>query len=600
MGALPPKPLLSLTVGIVGHRLNRLPLEARVRVAAQVNELLGLIAKTARDAWERHGQVFTKEPPALRLISALAEGADRIGASGALEHGYSLTAILPFGVEEYARDFKQQSSKKEYERLLDKAETTLVLPGCRAQEAVAYETAGLTLVDNSDLLLAVWDGGAPAGWGGTIAFIERAARNDLPIIHVDAKGEQEPRILWSGLARFRASGAGIFELPASDLTSALPTVVDEFVRPPKDETENLKLSRYFGETWKPRNWRLELPLLLAFLGLRPLRKTDFRSKEPTALAIDFESHASCRVQERLRQRPSDALSRVALAYGWADALGIRYAQVFRGAYTSNFICAALAVLAGVTSLVGTQLFGWPSWPLAVVEAALLGFIFINTYVGRKADWHSRWRESRAVAERLRAAELLWLVALPLTLSRASEVTWTAWYVLAQMRGLGLAAGALDKARLDAIRRSLITVVEAQRTYHAHNASVMRGVERRIEGLGYVLIGLAILLAAVNIIVALSGQNMPVKLDYLLVGLIAALPALGAATFGIRLIGDFEGVADSSDRTNAILSDLGEALRHDQPDLAVLRSRARSIADVMLGDVSHWLITTETRRLVEPA
>jgi hypothetical protein len=84
------------------------------------------------------------------------------------------------------------------------------------------------------------------------------------------------------------------------------------------------------------------------------------------------------------------------------------------------------------------------------------------------------------------------------------------------------------------------------------------------------------------------------------GLTTALPALGAATFGIRLIGDFEGVADRSDKTGKILADLADALRQDQPSLAVLRSRARAISDVMLGDLSQWLITTKTRKLVEPA
>jgi hypothetical protein len=236
----------------------------------------------------------------------------------------------------------------------------------------------------------------------------------------------------------------------------------------------------------------------------------------------------------------------------------------------------------------------------MVEAALLAFIFMNTYVGRKRDWHSRWRESREVAERIRAAELLWLVALPPNVSTLSEATWTGWYVRTLMRGLGLAAGTLDDARLDEVRRTLLSVVESQRAYHAHNAGLMRGVERRVEYLGYALIGLAVLFAAVNGAIALSGLDVPANWAYLLVGLTAALPALGAATFGIRLIGDFEGIAHRSERTSAILSDLGDALRQDQPNLAVLRSRARSIADIMLGDLSHWLITTETRNLVEPA
>ena len=162
----PPRPPFCLTIGLVGHRPDRLPLEGQPRVIAQIDATFALLAKTARSVSERYGQFFTEGSPALRVISALAEGADQIGARGGLENGFSLTAVLPFAVEDYRRDFKQQSSKKEFERLLGQADTTTVLPGCRDLEAAAYETAGLMIVDNSDLLLAVWDGEGPAGWGG--------------------------------------------------------------------------------------------------------------------------------------------------------------------------------------------------------------------------------------------------------------------------------------------------------------------------------------------------------------------------------------------------------------------------------------------------
>ena len=195
--------------------------------------------------------------------------------------------------------------------------------------------------------------------------------------------------------------------------------------------------------------------------------------------------------------------------------------------------------------------------------------------------------------------LFWLVGLPSTLPPTRDLRWPAWYVSAQMRGVGVAEGGLDEACLEEIRNSLVNLVESQHAYHSNNARIMRGVEDRIERLGYVLIGLAVLFAAANIIIALIGLDMPQKWDSVLMGLTAALAVLGAATFGIRLIGDFEGIATSSARTNAILADLAEALRHDQPNLAVLRSRARSIAEVMLGDLSHWLVATETRKLVEP-
>jgi hypothetical protein len=146
---------------------------------------------------------------------------------------------------------------------------------------------------------------------------------------------------------------------------------------------------------------------------------------------------------------------------------------------------------------------------------------------------------------------------------------------------------------------LIDMAELQCSYHAHNADLMRGVERRIEHIGYALIGLTALFAIINVIVSLSWPDVPAKWNYLLMGLPAALPALAAATFGIRLIGDFEGVAARDDRTSATLSNLVDALQQDRPDLALLRSRARSIVDALLGDLSHWQMTTESRKLVEP-
>jgi hypothetical protein len=68
------------------------------------------------------------------------------------------------------------------------------------------------------------------------------------------------------------------------------------------------------------------------------------------------------------------------------------------------------------------------------------------------------------------------------------------------------------------------------------------------------------------------------------------------SFGIRAIGDFEGTGMRSARMAASLKTLGEALAGDPPDLVILRARAASLADAMLGDVAHWRLATETRRL----
>jgi hypothetical protein len=204
-----------------------------------------------------------------------------------------------------------------------------------------------------------------------------------------------------------------------------------------------------------------------------------------------------------------------------------------------------------------------------------------------------------MAERFRAAVLLWQVARTVRTSNTAERTWTAWYVRAHLRALGPVDGVFDKTRLEDVRQRLITVVDDQCAYHTSVAGLMRSVEFRIERVGLALFGLAFLFGAVSVVTAVIGADLPLTWDYALTGLAAALPALGAATFGIRLIGDFEGIAQRSEQTGALLARLGEALRQDAPSLAVVRSRANTLADAMLGDVAHWRMTTETRKLVAP-
>ena len=597
MSDSPPKPRLSLSVGVVGHRPNRLPKAALARVTEETAGALAQIAEKVQTVLDRHGSVFTEEPPVLTLISALAEGADRIAAEAALARGYSLTAVLPFDSDDYMRDFDGEASKTEYTKLLDTATTRLVFPGARATEDLAYRTAGLTIVDNADILLVVWDGGKSRGWGGTTDLIEHAAQRDVPIVYVDAKGEQDTSVLWSGLAGFTASSTSVLELPSSDLSN-LSRVVDDLTNPPSDKEESEKLSRYLREPWKSWNLRLGYPFLLASLLVRVMRKNDIRPPTPATLATDFEAQFNSEVDAPCAQEA--AVARVASAYGWADALGVRYGQVFRGAYTENFVFAALAVLAGVAAIFVSEFLEGESWPLALVEIVLLAFVFGNTRFGQKRDWHTRWRESREVAERLRAAETLWNVALPSLAFHSNEATWTGWYSRAQMRGLGLTGGTFNADRLEETKQKLIGVVESQCAYHTRSAGLMRRVDQRIETLGSLLFGLAALCAIMSFAISFFAIDLQHHWNLLLLGLTAALPALGAATFGIRLIGDFEGVADRDERTAASLSGILDALKHDQLTLASLRSRTRSVADVMLGDLSHWRTTTETRKLVEPA
>ena len=202
----PPKPRLALAVGVIGHRPNRLPEAGRDQVTLRIAEALSLVAKATHAAHERHAAFFSPEPPVLRLVSAVAEGADRMAAHAALDGGYTLTAVLPFAIAEYERDFIDESSRAEYQRLLERTESTVVLCGARSDGSRPYELVGDTVIANADLVLAVWDGGPSGGHGGTTELVQDAAHAGLPIIHVDAAGREPTRIVWAGFGPLLMGG----------------------------------------------------------------------------------------------------------------------------------------------------------------------------------------------------------------------------------------------------------------------------------------------------------------------------------------------------------------------------------------------------------
>jgi glycosyltransferase involved in cell wall biosynthesis len=286
---------------------------------------------------------------------------------------------------------------------------------------------------------------------------------------------------------------------------------------------------------------------------------------------------------------------LALAYGWADAVGIRFAQVFRSAFVTNFVLASFAVIVAATSL----LFAHEKKHLFVsIELGLIAVVLANTIVGRWQAWHQRWFEPREVAERLRTALALWTLGTRPTSFLGQEPAWTGWYARAIVREQYLRSGALDENGLSAARAVLLALLADQCGYHHTSAVRMRKLERRLEKFGLLLFGATVLTAMIFLLVARLAE-VPEAGAFLITALAAGLPTLATASYGIRIIGDFEGIARRSERTHEALKQLIEAVNHDPLTLDRLRARARGASEAMLGDISSWRIAAESRSLNIP-
>lgn len=164
-----------IRIGVTGHRV----LADLERIDAGVEEAL-----------RRIEQKFPGE--AMTVVSALAEGADRIVA----RHVLALTVArlivpLPLPESDYITDFDSEESRAEFLSLLQRASQVEQMSSAATREQ-AYEAAGEYVLNNSDVLITIWDGENAQGRGGTGDIVARARERGLPIAWVHA-GNREPR-----------------------------------------------------------------------------------------------------------------------------------------------------------------------------------------------------------------------------------------------------------------------------------------------------------------------------------------------------------------------------------------------------------------------
>lgn len=170
-----------LRIGVTGHRI----LTATDRILEGIDLAL------------QHA-IHTFQAESVIIVSSLAEGADTIVVERAFQRVHAqLTAILPFSKNDYLEDFKTEESRTRFLSLLKKADQITELPPTEDREA-SYRAAGVVVLQQSDVLLAIWDGKEAQGKGGTGEIVREARGRGVAISWIRAgnrrPGTQEPTI----------------------------------------------------------------------------------------------------------------------------------------------------------------------------------------------------------------------------------------------------------------------------------------------------------------------------------------------------------------------------------------------------------------------
>jgi len=627
--AAPPRARIAYRVGVVGHRPDRLPADAvgLAAVRERLAQALGAVTAAVHGFQATADAAFyAAEPPALTANSPLAEGADRLFAEEALGLGFELYCVMPFAQADFEADFRatdalETDSLGRFRELLARAGEglrVLELDGDPSRRSEAYQAAGRVVLNQSDLLIVVWDGGGSKGIGGTLDTLREAMAFEVPALWIDSKPPFAWKMLRSqddldGLALDESCSAGSTAGPREDadaLQAAVAAVIQEELRVPLGDAATLirsHLAAYLREKRADANpafaWKLFRDLLGdGVLRLPPLRVRDYLEQ----IRADWPARddASATGASPIGNSVSWINAALRPHYAWSDKLADRYADAHRSGFLWSSLLAATAVFIALLPMAARWRAGRPAaLATAVVEAVVLVFMVGLPLLARRRRWHQRWMEYRVLAEMIR--ELRILAALgggrplprtPAHLANYGDPTqsWMYWQVRAIGRATAPPSAKIDGPYLKEQADDLLAFLGGQIGFHHLNCERLERIHRRLHQSTLGLFCLSMVGVLLNwFLTATMGAAEPRWISRWLILISAVFPALGAALASIDNQGEF---ARLQRRSRAMAERFAElkariAAMHDSAtlSLAALADLASRIASMMIDENVDWRI-----------
>ncbi len=642
-------------VGVVGHRPNRLVEADLTKLAKVLCDILLAVKDGVTSFFTGPQKLYdTAVTPKLVAVSPCAEGSDRIFAAQAIALEYALHCPMPFAQAEYEKYFEPSSKALGHEllptfhELLKEAKASpdfriFELDGKETNKEAAYGQAGGVVLNQSDILVAVWDGAAAARTGGTVDTMGEALSYRVPVIWVDARSPHGWQVLRekSDLICLLSHGGCT---PVQSTQDTLGTLVNEILDIPGGSS----VSQYDGQPQKwnrARIWKLfrkaagidpqhvepHQKAYVYFKESMPMPKWnvarfwrafrdvvgDNRFAVPPRRLESVEAIADRdypATESGVRGRVNGALGR---HFVWADRLADYYADCYRSTYLFAFLGSALAVFLAIFPLwvgLDSQQNRAAELVLAAAELGVLLGISGLIWWGKRQRWHERWMEYRVLAELIRELLLLIplgggrLIARPIPhLGGYGKVveTWMSWHARAVERVTGLPSVRVDKAYVRTMLEYLKKVVDGQAEFHQLSYSRHHRIEHRLHNLGLCLFSLTALAVAIHFNSLWVGhESIPGGMGWTTVAAVF-LPVVGAALMGIKYQGAFARLAMRNEAMAEGLTQYGRTIdalmsREVPPTSAEVVELTMSVAQLMIDEVVDWRVIALVRPLVPPA
>lgn len=508
-----------VVIGVTGHRTlsGTAELTNAIRSAIeQIRQMLPSLPKT---------------PVGLTILTPLAEGADRLVAREVLSiPGSTMEAILPMGKDEYLQDFQTSQSRAEFAELLSRA-TTVRRLAFKGNPPESYEEVGRYVVDQCDVLIALWDGNQVRGQGGTAGVVQYARETSCPLFWVDTEHPGQVTV---------ERGHGIDARSFQD--------IDEY------NSERIDITK-LDSTLQHQHDAL-------------IHQVDNAGLTPEVVLPTLEYFGRHLVR--------------------ADMLASRYQQRYQRAGTTVYVLAAAAVV-----LAATQIIFIPDKPRILIgEVVFMIAVLGIVWIGRARRWHEKWLDYRFLAERFRSAAFMAacdidVAALrpPRHLSLAySSHDWmvaaffSVWNRRPILRGR-------DSPPMERLKSFLLRAwIEDQIGYQDKVSKRQHGQHQLMSRVTDTLFGLTLLAALLHV-----ADFGPHTLKNALAAMVIAFPAAAASVAGIRTHGDYLRKSMRSAEMARHLTEIRDRIEREKERESFLKLVGET-EEMMLRENEDWRVT----------
>jgi len=375
--AAPRKYAVPLVVAVTGHR-DLLPAEI-----PRIRELVREFLRGLRDDFPDRE---------IGVMTALAEGADRLVAHVAVDLQMPLTVLLPMARQLYIRDFATEESRAEFERLCAEAVDVFELPFASGNTAAAvaepgpdrarqYAQLGVFLCAHCHVLLALWDGKPSDQLGGTAQVVR--------FHHDDIMPGYTPKVAASRL---------VLTDDESDLVYHIVCSRDRPDGQPAQGLQALDVSWFTTDEHQPRVPEMPRRHRLVFQHSNEFS----RDVAANVDAIEKGKYPLLTAEQANAMPPG--LQDIDQIFCAADWLAIHYQQRVQLALKATHVCV---LLMGVAYISYTD-FSSERALLLLLLGVMLVASGVN-HIARRGDWHRKYLDYRTLAEGLRV-QFYWAAA----------------------------------------------------------------------------------------------------------------------------------------------------------------------------------------------